>query len=67
MFLRVNINVEAYSEAEDYFIKKCCPKLKDKYWVRLGDIWGFPGINQYSISLADRWRIRKEIKKLKGA
>lgn len=65
MFFRTVINIKDGSPAEEYFINKCCPKLKDLYGVRLGAIWGFPGVNQYDISWADRWRIRKEIKVLK--
>ena len=54
------LSIEAYSEAEKYFVNKLLPIAKDGVKVFLGAIVGVP-VNEYTISDEDFLRIRHYI------
>lgn len=69
--MRFCFNLVAGSLAEKYYMEYIVPKLKGDHSVRLGEMWGIYSssgkpINQYTIGIIDRFRVRKEIRILKG-
>ena len=53
------IHVPAYSDAEEKFVKKVIPLLKDKVTCRLGMLFGNPKYNDYAVTAEDFERIKE--------
>lgn len=65
------ISVVEDSNAEEYFMTRCVPKIKGDISVRLGSMWEMQTedgrfINQYTFNRIDALRIRKELTVLKN-
>lgn len=53
------IHIPAYSDAEEKFMKKVMPLLKDKVTCRLGALFGNPQYNDYVVTADDFERIKE--------
>ena len=53
------IHMPAYSDAEEKFVKKVVPLLKDKVTCRLGALLGNPKYNDYVVTAEDFERIKE--------
>ena len=65
------VSVVEDSQAEEYFMNQCVPKIKGDISVRLGSMWDLETqdgrlVNQYSFSAVDAFRIRRELAVLKN-
>ena len=70
MGLKFSIYVVENSPAEQYYMEHVVPKLKGEHSVRLGRIWRIRTdageyVNEYTMGLIDRIRVRKELEKMK--